>query len=629
MCGISGELRFDGAPAAREALEAMSAAMVHRGPDGAGMLLDGELGVAARRLAIVDVAHGDQPIGNEDGTVHAVLNGELYDTPPLGSGHRLATRCDTELLVHLYEERGLAFVSELRGMFAFAIWDARRRRLVLARDRFGIKPLVYAQDGDRLAFASELKALLTRADVPRDLDLDALEQYLAFNAVMSPRTMLSAVRKLPPGHLLIAEHGAVRVERYASSSSFLTEQLLSSGAPPTNNDVSQAVSASVAAHLSGDVPVGLLLSGGLDSGLLCAFASRYGPLKTFTAGFDHPSFDELAGARSIARRYGTEHHEVRVTAQDAEELLPVIARDFDEPRGDATALPYWLVARLASGSVKAVLAGEGADELFGGYQTYAADRLGPRAARAAALVAPLVARAVPSSSGRLPLDFRLRRLARGAGLGPLERHHAWKELFSADERARLLTERGGADPLDAYRAIHAETAGAEPLARLQHLDLATFVADDLLLQADRAGMAHGVEIRVPYLDPAVARLAFSLRADARVRGLQTKRALRAAAEGHLPPEIVRGPKRGFVAPAAAWLRGPLEPFAREALSPAVLRRQGLVRPEAVTALLDRHASRREDLSRPLWALLALTLWHDVVLTAPPAPSVRQPVLRGF
>ena len=609
MCGISGELRFDGAPASRARLEACSAVMAHRGPDDQGLLLDGELGLAARRLAIVDLEHGAQPVSNENGTVHAVLNGELYGTPPLGSGHRLATRCDTELLVHLYEERGPSLVASLRGMFALAIWDARRRRLVLARDRFGIKPLVYSADAARLAFASELKALLARDDVAREIDPQALEEYLAFNAVMSPRTMVAGVRKLPPGHLLVAEAGRVRLERFAT--------VAPRAAPATAEpgDVLAAVEESVGAHLRADVPVGLLLSGGVDSGLLCALAARHGTLRTFTAGFSERSFDETAGARAVARRYGTRHEEVLVTAADAEALLPALARDFDEPRGDATALPYWLVARLASRSVKAVLAGEGADELFGGYQTYVADRLGPAAARAAALVAPLVER-VPASSGRLALDFRLRRLARGAGLGPLERHHAWKELFSAGAREGLLRRRGAGDPLDAYRSRHDESAGAEPLLRLQHLDLATFVADDLLLQADRAGMAHGLEIRVPYLDPVVAEVAFALPPGARVRGLQTKRALRAAAAPLLPDGAARGPKRGFVAPAAAWLRGPLQGFARDALAPAVLERQGLLRPAAVTALFDRHVARREDLSRPLWALLALALWHDAVLAAP-------------
>jgi asparagine synthase (glutamine-hydrolysing) len=357
------------------------------------------------------------------------------------------------------------------------------------------------------------------------------------------------------------------------------------------------------------------------TGLAAAELAR--PLKTFSVGFTEPSFDELAGARQVARRYGTEHREL-VVGPDAAAELHAVAATFDEPRGDSTALPYWLAARLAATEVKAVLSGEGGDELFGGYQTYVAGRLAPWA-RPLAAAEPLLAR-WPSSSRRLSLDFKLRRLARGAGLGPVERHHAYKEIFSAAARAELLRpeRRGAEDPVDAYRRRYAETPGVEPVARLQDLDVGTFLADDLLAQTDRAGMAHGLEIRVPFLDPVVAELAHALPVAARVRGLQTKPLLRAAAAPLLPGAIVRGPKRGFCAPAAAWLRGPLLPLAADVLSEATLRRQGLVDPAAAAALFDRHVRRREDVSRGLWALLALTLWHDAVLGRPAVADALEP-----
>jgi asparagine synthase (glutamine-hydrolysing) len=385
-------------------------------------------------------------------------------------------------------------------------------------------------------------------------------------------------------------------------------------APVLAAELRERLRGSVRAHLRGDAEVGVLLSGGVDSGALCALAAEAtGPgLPTFTVGFAGAgSFDERAAARRVAQRYATDHHEVVVTARDAVACLPAVAEAFDEPRADATALPYWLAAGAVAPRVRAVLSGEGGDELLGGYQTYAADRLGPAAARAAAALTPAVA-LLPSSSRRLPLGFRVRRLALGAGLDPVARHAAFKLLLDEDRR-RALGVATGADVLAVHRARWAETEGAEPVARLQDVDLATFCGDDLLGQADRAGMAHGVEVRVPFLDREVADLALALPVDLRVRGLQTKRLLRQAVAPLLPADVVRGPKKGFVAPAAAWLRGPLEGFARDVLGSAAVydRRVAL-------GLLDRHVARREDLSRPLWGLLALALWHDAHLARPPA-----------
>lgn len=618
MCGIAGMLALDGgAPPTREELAAMSAALAHRGPDGSGLHLDALAGLAIRRLALVDPIGGRQPIANEDGSVHVVANGELYDHRVLRRalerrGHTFRTGSDVEVLVHLYEERGPAFVDGVRGMFAVALWDARRRTLVLARDPYGIKPLVHAQLGRRLVFASELKALLALPSFPREVDPVAVEQYLALNAVPAPGTIFRVARKLEPGHRLIADPSGLRVERYARPRPAPAGELRREPLAALASEARERLAASVRAHLQADAPVGVLLSGGVDSSLVTALAHT--PLKTFSVGFDVAAFDELAGAREVAERYGTDHHELRLGPEAATELEGVAA-SYDEPSGDATALPYWLLARFAAREVKAVLTGEGADELFGGYQTYAADRLGAPGARVAAALAPAVAR-FPSSSGRLSLDFRLRRLALGAGLDPLARHHAFKETFSTALRQELLGWSG--DPLAPLRARYAETVGADPLARLQDVDAGSFLADDLLPQADRAGMAHGLEVRVPFLDPVVAELAYALPVEARVRGFETKRVLRAAAAPLLPRELVRGPKRGFCTPVSAWLRGPLEPLARDLLHPERIARQGWFAPGPVSALLERHLARREDLGRPLWALIAFGLWHDAWATAPPS-----------
>jgi asparagine synthase (glutamine-hydrolysing) len=359
-----------------------------------------------------------------------------------------------------------------------------------------------------------------------------------------------------------------------------------------------------------DVPVGVLLSGGVDSSLLAALAAEESsePLRTFSIGFEERSFDELADARLVAKRYGTRHREL-VLRPDAALLLPALAEAFDEPFADSSALPTYLVSQLASSDVKVALSGEGGDELFGGYHTYAADLLAERVGGVARFARPLVER-LPSSSRKASFDYKAKRFVRAAHLPPLERHHGWKEIFSADARAELTGRRVAFDPVDLLRARYEETQGAEELARLQDVDLGLYLVDDLLVKTDRASMAHSLEARVPYLDTVVTNLALALPTRHKVRGLSKKVLLRKAAAPLLPRGIVHGRKRGFSIPAAAWLRGELEPFARETLSPDVLRRQGFFRPEVVDRLIDQHVSRREDGSRQLWGLLAFTLWYE-------------------
>src|SRR5215217_1512043 len=625
MCGICGIATTRGR-VDRDRLAAMSNTLVHRGPDSEGAFLDGGVGLAARRLAIIDVEGGAQPIANEDGTCTVVQNGEIYNHLELRrelerAGHRFCTdHSATEMLVHAYEEWGIRFVERLRGMFAAAIWDAPRRRLVLARDRYGIKPLYYRHVADELSFASELDAL------PQgEIDLDAVEAFLAFNSIPAPLSIFREIRKLPPGHVLVWENGVVELTRYARS-----------GPLPPRDDVDEAelveecrsrLRDSVRAHLVSDVPVGVLLSGGVDSGALAALAAQESgePVRTFSIGFEEQSFDELAGARAVAERYGTRHREL-VLRPDAALLLPALADAFDEPFADSSALPTYLVSELAAGHVKVALSGEGGDELFGGYYTYAADLLALRVGRLAPLARPIVER-LPSSTRRASFDYKAKRFVRAVDLPPLERHHAWKEIFSADARVELLGSDplsvSRLDPVDLLRTRFAETEGAELLARLQDVDLGTYLVDDLLVKTDRASMAHSLEARVPYLDPLVAGLAQTLPTRLKVSGLRKKRLLRKAAAPLLPRRIAYGRKRGFSIPAAGWLRGELEPFAREVLSAETLRRQAFFRPEPVTRLIDRHVAGKEDLSRQLWGLLAFTLWYERHVERQPG-ALREP-----
>ncbi|HST16983.1 MAG TPA: asparagine synthase (glutamine-hydrolyzing) [Gaiellaceae bacterium] len=607
MCGICGIAAARGA-VDRERLARMSTTLVHRGPDSEGMHVDGGIGLAARRLAIIDLTGGDQPIANEDGTVVVVQNGEIYNHVELRfelerAGHRFATRCDTEVLVHGYEEWGSRLWERLRGMFAVAVHDARSRSLVLARDPFGIKPLYYRDVAGELSFASELDAL-----PGGEIDLDALEAFLAFNTIPAPLSIYREIRKLPPGHTLTWSDGAAAIDRFARPGPLEVR---------TDDDEAELLEEcrarlrdSVRAHLIADVPVGVLLSGGVDSGALTALAAEESadPVRTFSIGFAEASFDELAGARAVSGRYGTRHREL-VLRPDAALLLPALADAFDEPFADSSALPTYLVSQLAAEDVKVALSGEGGDELFGGYYTYVADLLAGRFRAAVSLAHPAI-ELLPSSNRKASLDYKAKRFARAAHLPPLERHHGWKEIFSADARAELTGRRSAFDPVETLRARFAETEGHELLARLQDVDFGTYLVDDLLVKTDRASMAWSLEVRVPFMDPLVANFAFSLPSRHKVRGLQKKRLLRKAVEQLLPHEVVHGRKRGFSIPAAAWLRGELEPFARETLAPETLRRQGFLQPDAVGRMLDAHATGREDLSRQLWGVLAFTLWYE-------------------
>jgi asparagine synthase (glutamine-hydrolysing) len=624
MCGICGLVSLDGAtPPDPAALAAMNETLVHRGPDSDGSVIDGPCGLAMRRLSIIDLAGGDQPIANEDGRIQVVQNGEIYNYRELmeelrGRGHSFRTHSDTEVLVHLYEERGPAFVEELRGMFAIAIWDAREGRLVLARDRFGIKPLYYRVAGGTVSFASELKALLRQPGFSREIDPQALEAFLSFNSIPSPLTIFNEARKLPAGHTLIAEGGEVTITRFARPTPASAEEVRTEGDDALAEELRERLRDSVRAHLVSDVPVGVLLSGGIDSAALTAMAaveSGY-RVSTFSIGFEESSFDELGQARLVAERYGTDHHEL-ILRPDAVDLLPRLVEAFDEPFGDSSALPTYLVSQLAADTVKVVLSGEGGDELFGGYYTYVADRLAPHLGRAAPILRPLV-ELLPSSSEKVSFDYKAKRFMRGAHLPPVERHHAWKEIFSLEAQEDLLADSRVSDPVDVYRARYAETEGAPELARLQDLDLGIYLVDDLLVKTDRASMAHSLEARVPFLDSEVAELALALETRQKVRGFSKKRLLRKAVEPLLPRDIVRGRKQGFSIPVAAWLRGDLEPFARDVLSQETVERQGCLRPEAVTRVLDEHVSGKEDLSRQIWGLLSFTLWFDRYAREPAA-----------
>ena len=613
MCGIFGILARSGEEPDPRMLDRMARSLVHRGPDGEGVTVRGRAALGCRRLAIIDVAGGAQPLWDESGDVAVVCNGEIYNHRVLRDelerrGHRFRTRSDAEVIPHLYEERGLDFLDALDGMFAIALWDARAERLVLARDRMGEKPLHYAATAAGLLFASEPKALLATGVVDRTPDGVGLADYLRTGYVAAPRSAFAQVAKLVPGTRLVVERDGARGAPYWQVAPLLAE-------PPLPLDLDTAARAlrvelrrAVEAALASDVPLGVFLSGGLDSTAVAAIVrAAIGPgLDTFTLGFDVRGFDERDYAALAARALGTRHHTLTITPElfleGLRELVPLL----DEPITDQSLVPAYLLARHARTRVKVVLVGEGGDELFAGYPTYVGGLLAPRYRRLPARLRRLVGAVAPhlgASHGNTTLRYMLRRFLEVAEAPTAVRHRAWTGCMSAETIATLAVPGG---PLVLPAEPEAPAARTE-LDALLALDLTGYLRDDLLTNLDRATMAASLEGRAPFLDHHLVEFACRLPAALKLRALVGKRVLRRAVADLVPGPILRRVKRGLTVPLATWLGGPLLPFVRETLArldPHVMR------PAAVRALLDAHVARRRDNRRELWTLVVLQLWAD-------------------
>jgi asparagine synthase (glutamine-hydrolysing) len=615
MCGICGLLAPSGLPD-QALVERMNDALVHRGPDEGSVDALGRCVLGNRRLRVIDLATGSQPVANERGDVTAVFNGELYNFRELRrqlTGHEVRGTGDTPVIPHLYEESGPEFVSRLEGMFTVALWDATRERLVLARDRVGKKPLLWTRLADgTIAFASELKALLHLPDLRREVDPQALDAYLALQYVPSG-TALLGIEKLPPGHVLVAENGSVRVEAYWS----LTPREETLGEAEWVERVRETVGAAVQRRLVADVPLGALLSGGIDSSIVVAEMARAGGhVRTFTVGFGDERYDERASARAVADRYGTEHEEI-VVEPDVTELLPRLARSFDEPLGDEAALPQFVVSELARQRVTVALTGDGGDEAFAGYERYAAIGLAGRVALPGAGAAARLFR----WAGRREPRSRSNRVGRLLELGALPaaaRYGRLMEVFPAELRAELWEPDFVARPTPAWDLLGPAEDG---IAGLQRLDVRTYLPGDLLLKADIASMAHSLELRSPLLDHAVLELGTSLPDSLKIEGRRGKVALRRAFADALPPEVARRGKTGFGVPIARWFRGDLHTPARDLLLGETARARGQLRPQVVARLLDEHVSGRADHAHRLWCLLMLELWQREHVEAASAPPV--------
>lgn len=624
MCGIAGFVNGSAGPADPAVLARMTGTLAHRGPDGHGYHLDGPVALGHRRLAILDVAGGAQPMANEDGSVWVSYNGELYNEIELRAdlsrrGHRYATDCDTESLVHLYEERGPEFVAALNGMFALALWDGPRRRLILARDRMGQKPLYYASlpDGG-LAFGSEPKALLAHPGVDRGLDPAGLARYLFYEYLPAPHSIWRGLHKLPPGHRLVWERGSITIERYWSAPLPDPEADDSDAAfAPTAAAFWDRFRAAVGRHRRSDVPLGVFLSGGVDSSSVAAAVCELEPgagVHTFAIGFEDPSFDESEPARAVARHLGTDHHERVCSAQTVLDLLPEVAGWLDEPFGDASVLPTHLLSRFAREQVTVTLGGDGADELLAGYPTFTAER----AARLFGRLPGPAQRLTGAAVGRLPvdhrnfsLDFKLKQFLRGAGAPMPLAHQRWLGSFTGLELRDLLVEPPAIDVEAEHLARAAAIApGADPLTHSLRLYQDTYLPEDILFKVDRASMACGLEVRAPFLDAELVEWLAALPSRFKYGRGQTKRLLKHAVAGRLPQSVLSRPKKGFGMPVARWLRGPLGRLLDEQLGPDRLRAQGLFRPEAVARLVREHRDGRRDHRKPLWTLLMFQLWSD-------------------
>ncbi len=632
MCGFCGILRLAAAPPdpGGDLLDRMTDTMAHRGPDDRGTWRDDHAALGHRRLAVIDLSRaGRQPMANEDGSIVIVYNGEVYNFRELkerhdllGRGHLFRSRTDTEVLLHLFEEMGLAMVHELNGMFAMALWNARDGVLSLIRDRYGIKPLFYQRDQDHFRFASEIKALVADPRVPRKVSLQAMHDFLTFDYVPGPQTAFEGIQELPPGHWMsIRRDGETRLERYWDLP-FETDEALREA--QVVERARELMDQAVRRRLVADVPLGVLLSGGLDSSALVALMRPYvaGPIRTYSVGFEEPTFDERPAARQVAERFGTLHREVVVTPQRVREMLPGYLRFIDEPYGDGSAIPTYWVSALAREDVVVVLSGEGGDEAFAGYETYAAFKAArlfrhiPRWLRQGVLT-PLAA-CLPVSHDKLSLEFRLKRFLGGVDLPPVEAHVWWRVVLTEARKLALyapsvLEALVPGDPVRHLKEVFERSRAGDPLDRLLHADSAVFLPDDLMIKNDRMTMAHSLEARVPFTDPELTEYMSRVPAQIKLPGFRKKHVMRAALRGVLPRSVLNRKKVGLELPYSRWLATELKDLLLDYCGPARVGAAGFFRPEAVQGLVEDHLAFRQDHGRALWGLMNFMMWHEAYL----------------
>ncbi len=648
MCGITGWANLDAKSCvpdhSKAVLHQMCNWMKHRGPDSEGLWLDSGVALGMRRLSIIDLHTGEQPVYSEDKSIVVVMNGELYNFREIRQdlekrGHKFETQTDTEILPHLYEEYGEELVEHLNGMFAFALWDKRQQKLLLARDRFGEKPLYYGVFGGKLIFASEPKVLLENPSVKPEINTDALRQYLSFDYVPAPASIYKGILKLPSAHLLILEKGEIKTRRYWNLSwqknggnPHVSKEANPESGALTNvrasalsfekatKDLRELLADSVRMRLVSDVPLGILLSGGVDSSSVAAFATQFSTekVKTFSIGFEENSFDESKFAREVAAHLGTEHYEEKLSVEKAADLISEIGTWLDEPMSDGSLLPTFLLSRFVRKHVTVALGGDGGDEIFAGYPMYFGHKLArvyeqlPRFLRSG-LIEPVINN-LPVSTKNLSFDYKAKRFVAASKYDVVTRHHSWFGSFSIDAQRDLLSKDVLAQTSD---DIYADAKNLlkicdakNEIERMQFLDMNFYLAEDILTKVDRASMAVSLEVRAPFLDPRVAQFAASLPLEYKLRGSKGKYILKKAVEPLLPKSILQRPKKGFGIPIAEWLKGRLNPLAHDLLAPDRLKNQGLFNTNYVQKILLEHEQGKASHHKQLWTLLAFQLWFD-------------------
>jgi asparagine synthase (glutamine-hydrolysing) len=627
MCGITGILEASG-PVDREALRRMTNALRHRGPDDesyyfteaqAGRI---SAGFGFRRLAIIDLGGGRQPMSNEDGTIWLVCNGEIYNYQALrqaleGRGHRFRTNSDVEVLLHLYEDTGPECVNQANGMFAVAIWDTRRQTLFLARDRLGKKPLYYRETPTQFLFGSEAKALLQHPACPRELDHRSLSKYLAYEYVPSPHCIFKGIQKLPAGHTLTWQPGQTRVQQYWD--------LKFSAGPDrrSENEIAgelrERLKEAVRLRLISDVPLGVFLSGGLDSSSVVALMAELRPaaqIKTFAIGFEESSFDESRYARRVADFYGTDHHEEILQGRALLDMLPEVAAFLDEPFADASIIPTYLLSRFTRRHVTVALGGDGGDELFAGYPTFPAQRLArfyrvPRLLHER-MVRPL-AELLPVSHENFSLDFKVKRFLRGAGWRPELRDQVWIGSFTPEEQRGLLANPGEADDYQDILNAEKHCSTHNTMERLIYLYCKFYLQDGILVKVDRASMACALEARAPFLDYTFVEFANAIPVGLKLKGLKTKSILKRAMADKLPPDILARGKKGFGIPIAKWFRNELRDLLLDTLSEQRIKQQGLFDHQTLARLVHEHLRGIKDNRKQLWTMFMFQLWFEKYL----------------
>ena len=641
MCGISGILRLNqvqGDPFGA-LIDQMTDTLEHRGPSDRGTWQNEQVALGSRRLSIIDLSRaGRMPMQNEDGRVHLVYNGEVYNFQELktrfaleAKGHQFKSRTDTEVLLHLYEELGLDMARELNGMFAIAIWDERQQKLHLIRDRYGIKPLFYQQDQGFFRFGSEIKAILADTRVPRQVDIQALHDFLTFNYIPGQQTAFQEIYEVPPAHALsIDSAGNHHLQRYwdlqFESDPSITEAIAIEQAEALMDKAVQR-------RLIADVPIGVLLSGGMDSSVAVALMHRHvnEPIHTYSIGFEDQSFNELPYARIVAQTFNTVHREVTITPQMVRDMLPKYLSYIDEPYGDGSAIPTYYVCQLAKDEVVVVLSGEGGDEAFAGYETHAAYQMYKRFRHIPAwvrhgLIAPVVNR-LPVSDKKLSLEFKMKRFLGGLDLTPPEAHLWWRIVMQETQKMALyspgvLDQFAPQKSVRHFTQLYDKLDVKDTLSRLMYLDSNVFLPDDLMIKNDRMSMAHSLEARVPMTDPELTEFMARVPAHLKMKNMRKKHLMRKAMEGVLPPSILNKKKVGLEMPYSRWFKDELKELVFDYLSPKKVAETGLFQTKAIQTLLDDHITGRVDNGRALWGLLNYMMWHELYISSGPTSPTK-------